>query len=142
MPVKPTPTTPTTALCRCIKPNDTKSAMVFTPELVLAQVRYLGLMENVRVRRAGYAFRQLYGPFLQRYKMLNPRTWPRWDGGDRYGAGMDCEGQGAAVGGVSDQPCLCCGAGRGLRCCWQVWSSPQRSWRLATPRSSSARRAL
>ncbi|XP_053860695.1 unconventional myosin-Ia isoform X2 [Vidua macroura] len=70
---------------RCIKPNDTKSAMVFTPELVLAQVRYLGLMENVRVRRAGYAFRQLYGPFLQRYKMLNPRTWPRWDGGDREG---------------------------------------------------------
>ncbi|KAM4880940.1 unconventional myosin-Ia [Sylvia borin] len=70
---------------RCIKPNDTKSAMVFTPELVLAQVRYLGLMENVRVRRAGYAFRQPYGPFLQRYKMLNPRTWPRWDGGDREG---------------------------------------------------------
>ncbi|XP_066063374.1 unconventional myosin-Ia [Chamaea fasciata] len=71
---------------RCIKPNDTKSAMVFTPELVLAQARYLGLLENVRVRRAGYAFRQLYGPFLQRYKMLNPRTWPRWDGGDREGA--------------------------------------------------------
>lgn len=70
---------------RCIKPNDTKSAMVFTPELVLAQARYLGLMENVRVRRAGYAFRQLYRPFLQRYKMLNPRTWPRWDGGDREG---------------------------------------------------------
>ncbi|NWR10155.1 MYO1A protein, partial [Paradoxornis webbianus] len=71
---------------RCIKPNNTKSAMVFTPELVLAQVRYLGLLENVRVRRAGYAFRQLYGPFLQRYKMLSPRTWPRWDGGDREGA--------------------------------------------------------
>ncbi|XP_059727716.1 unconventional myosin-Ia isoform X1 [Haemorhous mexicanus] len=70
---------------RCIKPNDTKSAMVFTPELVLAQVRYLGLMENVRVRRAGYAFRQLYGPFLQRYKMLNAQTWPRWDRGDREG---------------------------------------------------------
>ncbi|NXB24074.1 MYO1A protein, partial [Rhagologus leucostigma] len=71
---------------RCIKPNDTKSAMVFTPELVLVQVRYLGLMENVRVRRAGYAFRQLYGPFLQRYKMLNPSTWPRWEGGEREGA--------------------------------------------------------
>ncbi|KAI1229839.1 Unconventional myosin-Ia [Lamprotornis superbus] len=62
-----------------------QSAMVFTPELVLAQVRYLGLMENVRVRRAGYAFRQLYGPFLERYKMLNRRTWPRWNGGDREG---------------------------------------------------------
>ncbi|NXV73882.1 MYO1A protein, partial [Atlantisia rogersi] len=71
---------------RCIKPNDTKTAMLFTPELVLAQIRYLGLMENVRVRRAGYAFRQLYGPFLERYKMLGTRTWPRWVGSDREGA--------------------------------------------------------
>ncbi|XP_075381548.1 unconventional myosin-Ia isoform X2 [Mycteria americana] len=71
---------------RCIKPNETKTAMLFMPELVLGQVRYLGLMENVRVRRAGYAFRQLYGPFLERYKMLSPRTWPRWAGGDREGA--------------------------------------------------------
>ncbi|CAM9949155.1 unnamed protein product [Bubo scandiacus] len=70
---------------RCIKPNETKAAMLFTPELVLAQVRYLGLMENVRVRRAGYAFRQLYGPFLERYKMLSPRTWPRWAGSERQG---------------------------------------------------------
>ncbi|KAM6308024.1 unconventional myosin-Ia [Podargus strigoides] len=71
---------------RCIKPNETKTAMLFTPELVLAQVRYLGLMENVRVRRAGYAFRQLYGSFLERYKMLSPQTWPRWTGSDRKGA--------------------------------------------------------
>ncbi|KAF1555767.1 Unconventional myosin-Ia, partial [Eudyptula minor] len=71
---------------RCIKPNETKTAMLFTPELVLAQIRYLGLMENVRVRRAGYAFRQLYGLFLERYKMLSPRTWPRWAGSDREGA--------------------------------------------------------
>ncbi|KAM6189048.1 unconventional myosin-Ia [Sarcoramphus papa] len=71
---------------RCIKPNETKTAMLFTPELVLAQIRYLGLMENVRVRRAGYAFRQLYGPFLERYKMLGSRTWPRWAGSDREGA--------------------------------------------------------
>ncbi|XP_019466818.1 unconventional myosin-Ia [Meleagris gallopavo] len=70
---------------RCIKPNDTKTAMLFTPDLVLAQVRYLGLMENVRVRRAGYAFRQLYQPFLKRYKMLSRRTWPHWMGSDREG---------------------------------------------------------
>ncbi|XP_048784653.1 unconventional myosin-Ia isoform X8 [Lagopus muta] len=70
---------------RCIKPNDTKTAMLFTPDLVLAQVRYLGLMENVRVRRAGYAFRQLYQPFLKRYKMLSSRTWPHWMGNDREG---------------------------------------------------------
>lgn len=72
-------------LPRCIKPNDTKTAMLFTPDLVLAQVRYLGLMENVRVRRAGYAFRQLYQPFLKRYKMLSSRTWPHWMGNDRSG---------------------------------------------------------
>lgn len=77
------PSHPITALLRCIKPNETKAAMLFTPELVLAQVRYLGLMENVRVRRAGYAFRQLYGSFLERYKMLGSRTWPRWTGTDR-----------------------------------------------------------
>ncbi|NXT96058.1 MYO1A protein, partial [Anhinga rufa] len=80
------PPQPTAALPRCIKPNETKTAMLFTPELVLAQVRYLGLMENVRVRRAGYAFRQLYGPFLERYKMLSPQTWPRWAGSERKGA--------------------------------------------------------
>ncbi|NXE83601.1 MYO1A protein, partial [Cochlearius cochlearius] len=80
------PPQPTAALPRCIKPNETKTAMLFTPELVLAQIRYLGLMENVRVRRAGYAFRQLYGPFLERYKMLSPRTWPRWAGNAREGA--------------------------------------------------------
>ncbi|XP_062453531.1 unconventional myosin-Ia isoform X2 [Rhea pennata] len=71
---------------RCIKPNETKTAMLFTPELVLAQIRYLGLLENVRVRRAGYAFRQLYGPFLGRYKMLCKKTWPHWAGSERAGA--------------------------------------------------------
>ncbi|NXN07098.1 MYO1A protein, partial [Indicator maculatus] len=70
---------------RCIKPNESKAPMLFTPELVLAQVRYLGLMENVRVRRAGYAFRQLYSSFLDRYKMLSTQTWPRWAGSDREG---------------------------------------------------------
>ncbi|XP_025905687.1 unconventional myosin-Ia [Nothoprocta perdicaria] len=70
---------------RCIKPNESKAPMVLVPELVLAQIRYLGLLENVRVRRAGYAFRQRYGPFLERYKMLCARTWPRWEGGERAG---------------------------------------------------------
>lgn len=42
-------------------------------------------MENVRVRRAGYAFRQRYEQFLQRYKMLSPQTWPNWRGRPRDG---------------------------------------------------------
>ncbi|XP_062975660.1 unconventional myosin-Ia-like isoform X2 [Elgaria multicarinata webbii] len=70
---------------RCIKPNDTKRHAVFTDELVRTQVRYLGLLENVRVRRAGYAYRQAYGPCLERYKMLSKNTWPQWKGSARDG---------------------------------------------------------
>ncbi|KAM8858318.1 unconventional myosin-Ib isoform 5-T5 [Synchiropus picturatus] len=70
---------------RCIKPNDQKASHIFTESLVRHQVRYLGLMENVRVRRAGYAFRQAYEPCLERYKMLCKRTWPHWRGPAREG---------------------------------------------------------
>ncbi|XP_041663588.1 unconventional myosin-Ib isoform X3 [Cheilinus undulatus] len=70
---------------RCIKPNDKKAAHIFTDSLVRHQVRYLGLIENVRVRRAGYAFRQAYEPCLERYKMLCKRTWPHWKGPAREG---------------------------------------------------------
>nr|XP_020450317.1 unconventional myosin-Ib isoform X2 [Monopterus albus] len=70
---------------RCIKPNDKKAPHIFTESLIRHQVRYLGLMENVRVRRAGYAFRQTYEPCLERYKMLCKRTWPHWRGRAREG---------------------------------------------------------
>uniref|UniRef100_A0A3B4Z161 Myosin IB n=1 Tax=Seriola lalandi dorsalis TaxID=1841481 RepID=A0A3B4Z161_SERLL len=70
---------------RCIKPNDKKASHIFTESLVRHQLRYLGLMENVRVRRAGYAFRQPYEPCLERYKMLCKRTWPHWRGPAREG---------------------------------------------------------
>jgi myosin heavy subunit len=43
---------------------------VFDQERVKHQVLYLGLLENVRVRRAGYAFRAHYPRFLQRYLFL------------------------------------------------------------------------
>lgn len=84
--------------CSCIKPNDKKASHIFTESLVCHQVRYLGLMENVRVRRAGYAFRQAYEPCLERYKMLCKRTWPHWRGPARYQppfsptAAANCEG--------------------------------------------------
>jgi myosin I len=43
-------------------------------------VAYLGLVENVRVRRAGFASRQRYDRFLKRYKMLSQYTWPNFRG--------------------------------------------------------------
>lgn len=68
---------------RCIKPNEHQQQGQFSSELVAVQTRYLGLLENVRVRRAGYAYRQRYGPFLERYRLLSRSTWPRWNGEDR-----------------------------------------------------------
>ncbi|XP_018606075.1 unconventional myosin-Ic-like isoform X1 [Scleropages formosus] len=65
---------------RCIKPNDAKQAGRFDEVLIRHQVKYLGLMENLRVRRAGFAYRRRYEVFLQRYKSLCPDTWPNWKG--------------------------------------------------------------
>ncbi|XP_025971791.1 unconventional myosin-Ig [Dromaius novaehollandiae] len=61
---------------RCIKPNDAKSPELFDEERCRHQVAYLGLLENVRVRRAGFAYRQPYDRFLLRYKMTCEYTWP------------------------------------------------------------------
>ena len=41
------------------------------------QIKYLGLLENVRVRRAGFAYRQYFELFLKRYKYCSPLTFPR-----------------------------------------------------------------
>lgn len=79
---------------RCIKPNDFKKHSQFDLKIVQHQVRYLGLMENVRVRRAGYAFRQIYEQFLYRYKMLSPETWPSWHGAAKDGVKNILEAQG------------------------------------------------
>ncbi|XP_032285144.1 unconventional myosin-Id [Phoca vitulina] len=59
---------------RCIKPNDKKSPQIFDDERCRHQVEYLGLLENVRVRRAGFAFRQTYEKFLHR-KEWNMETY-------------------------------------------------------------------
>ncbi|KFM62967.1 hypothetical protein X975_18401, partial [Stegodyphus mimosarum] len=70
---------------RCIKPNDNKRANLFDKTIVAHQVKYLGLMENLRVRRAGFAYRKKYEDFLQRYKCLCPETWPVYKGQPKDG---------------------------------------------------------
>ncbi|KAJ8393918.1 hypothetical protein AAFF_G00054510 [Aldrovandia affinis] len=65
---------------RCLKPNDSKQPGRFDDVLVRHQVKYLGLMEHLRVRRAGFAYRRRFEVFLQRYKALCPDTWPHWKG--------------------------------------------------------------
>ncbi|XP_053136397.1 unconventional myosin-Ih isoform X2 [Hemicordylus capensis] len=70
---------------RCIKPNDDKAPDKFDNSLIKHQVKYLGLMEHLRVRRAGFAYRRKYEHFLQRYKSLCPATWPHWRGSPAVG---------------------------------------------------------
>eukprot|EP00118_Oscarella_pearsei_P025055 m.307394 g.307394 ORF g.307394 m.307394 type:complete len:1004 (+) comp42235_c0_seq1:121-3132(+) len=67
---------------RCIKSNSEKKARIYDEQLCRHQVRYLGLLENVRVRRAGFAARIPYEQFVQRYKLLCKETWPRPKGSD------------------------------------------------------------
>jgi myosin-1 len=64
---------------RCMKPNDSKSSASFDKERMLHQIRYLGLLENVRVRRAGFAFRMPFDRFMRQYKMCSKSTWPHWN---------------------------------------------------------------
>ncbi|XP_032067969.1 unconventional myosin-If [Thamnophis elegans] len=70
---------------RCIKPNETKRPRDWEESRVKHQVEYLGLKENIRVRRAGFAYRRIFHKFLQRYAILTSETWPRWQGDERQG---------------------------------------------------------
>lgn len=70
---------------RCIKPNETKKPGDWEERRVRHQVEYLGLRENIRVRRAGFSFRRVFSKFLQRYSILTPETWPQWRGDERRG---------------------------------------------------------
>ena len=59
---------------RCIKPNATKKPTDFDGKMTLHQVVYLGLLENIKVRRAGFAYRQPFDIFNNRFYLLTPKT--------------------------------------------------------------------
>lgn len=59
---------------RTIKPNDNKAPKEYDSGNVLHQVKYLGLQENVRIRRAGFAYRQTFDKFVERFYLLSPKT--------------------------------------------------------------------
>ncbi|MGH0176268.1 UNVERIFIED_CONTAM: hypothetical protein FKN15_013403 [Acipenser sinensis] len=54
-----------------VKPNETKRPRDWEESRVKHQVEYLGLRENIRVRRAGYAYRRLFRKFLHRSRPLD-----------------------------------------------------------------------
>ena len=59
---------------RTIKPNENKSPSEYNVPNVLHQIKYLGLQENVRIRRAGFAYRQSFDKFVERFFLLSPAT--------------------------------------------------------------------
>lgn len=59
---------------RTIKPNQTKRPKEYDNNQVLHQIKYLGLKENVRIRRAGFAYRTTFDKFVQRFYLLSPKT--------------------------------------------------------------------
>ncbi|KAI8913022.1 P-loop containing nucleoside triphosphate hydrolase protein, partial [Powellomyces hirtus] len=70
----------TPSYVRCIKPNETKKPKDWDAKRVEHQVRYLNLKENIRVRRAGYAYRNTFEKFLRRFAILTKETFPVWNG--------------------------------------------------------------
>ncbi|TBU29834.1 P-loop containing nucleoside triphosphate hydrolase protein [Dichomitus squalens] len=59
---------------RTIKPNQNRSSTEYDTKAVLHQVKYLGLQENIRVRRAGFAYRNTFEKMVERFYLLSPAT--------------------------------------------------------------------
>eukprot|EP00751_Fragilariopsis_kerguelensis_P003632 CAMPEP_0170814840 /NCGR_PEP_ID=MMETSP0733-20121128/37986_1 /TAXON_ID=186038 /ORGANISM="Fragilariopsis kerguelensis, Strain L26-C5" /LENGTH=1580 /DNA_ID=CAMNT_0011173051 /DNA_START=245 /DNA_END=4987 /DNA_ORIENTATION=+ len=59
---------------RCLKPNDAAKPSVLTRKRLTEQLRYGGVLEAVRVARAGYPIRLTHQAFFQRFRMLLPHV--------------------------------------------------------------------
>ncbi|KAI9102028.1 P-loop containing nucleoside triphosphate hydrolase protein [Phlyctochytrium arcticum] len=57
---------------RCIKPNQDKEAFLFDEDMVISQLRYSGMLDTIRIRKAGYPMRLSYDGFARDFKCLIP----------------------------------------------------------------------
>ena len=64
---------------RCIKPNAKKQPNELDSLDVLRQLRCAGMLESIRIRRAGYAVRRPFKEFFARFRILAPHLVPGAD---------------------------------------------------------------
>nr|XP_020015153.1 unconventional myosin-XV [Castor canadensis] len=55
---------------RCLKPNHKKEPGLFEPDVVMAQLRYSGVLETVRIRKEGFPVRLPFQVFIDRFRCL------------------------------------------------------------------------
>eukprot|EP01119_Soliformovum_irregulare_P019453 TRINITY_DN6156_c0_g1_i1.p1 TRINITY_DN6156_c0_g1~~TRINITY_DN6156_c0_g1_i1.p1 ORF type:complete len:1408 (-),score=424.58 TRINITY_DN6156_c0_g1_i1:57-4280(-) len=66
---------------RCLKSNSTKEGQKFDSCLILTQMRYSGILEAVKIRKAGFTIRKTFDEFYSRFRVLAPKNFaPK----DRY----------------------------------------------------------
>lgn len=62
---------------RCVKPNEEKKYGVLDQKNILNQIRYLGVLETLKVRRDSYPVRRTYEIFYKLYgDMTSNEAYP------------------------------------------------------------------
>jgi hypothetical protein len=57
---------------RCIKPNSVFKPQVFDKQMVEDQLRYAGMLETIRIRKAGFPNRRPYQQFCEYFMLIDP----------------------------------------------------------------------